>query len=71
MAFKTPYTDRIAGMVTGAYDPRHVEAYMRIEHSVFDWMAPSRFASEVKIACECIDEGGRRAAERLAASYGL
>lgn len=54
-----------------AADPRHVEAYMRLEHGTLDALSPSRFALEVTLACSCIQMGGESAAEALAQSYGL
>ncbi len=66
----TPYTDRIAKLAPD-YDPRHVEAYMRLEHSTLDHLADWQFADEVKLCCECIDVGGLDEAEQCAQSFGL
>ncbi len=66
----TPYEKQIAPLAAG-YDPRHVEAFMRSEHSTLDGLSPSRFRAEVKIACACIDEGGNILAERIAKSFGF
>lgn len=54
----------------GKYDPRHIEAFMRLEHSTLDGLSRGQFASEVSTARVCIDEGGRDGAESLARSYG-
>ncbi|MDE2104342.1 MAG: hypothetical protein KGL39_44300 [Patescibacteria group bacterium] len=55
----------------GRYDPRHIEGYMRLEHSTLDGLSRSQFASEVAISAACVDEGGIEAAERNARSFGL
>lgn len=53
------------------YDPRHVEAYMRLEHSTLDGLSAGQFAREVRISLECIDYAGKKSAESLAVSFGL
>lgn len=53
------------------YDPRHIEAWMRIEHGTLDALSKSQFRSEVRIACECIDHAPAIDSEELANSYGL
>jgi hypothetical protein len=55
----------------GKYDPRHIEAYMRLEHSTLDGLSLSKFKREVTLCAQCVDEGGRDAAERNARSFGL
>lgn len=57
--------------IAPTYDPRHIEAFMRSEHGTLDKLSPSRFKSEVRIACMCVDEGGQEMAEKIAKSYGL
>jgi hypothetical protein len=57
--------------IAPAYDPRHIEAFMRVEHSTLDGLTPSRFRSEVKIAAMCVDEGGKENAELIAKSFGF
>ena len=52
-------------------DPRHVEAYMRLEHGTLDALSMSKFRKEVRISIACIKEGGEVGAESLAKSYGL
>jgi len=52
-------------------NPRHVEAWMRIEHSTLDWMDRNRFRDEVEIAIACIRHAGPDKSESLAQSYGL
>lgn len=52
-------------------DPRHVEAYMRLEYGTLDHLSASRFASEARTAASCVVMGGTDEAESLAISYGL
>lgn len=52
-------------------DPRHVEAWMRLEHPTLDALSRERFRTEVEIAIACIDHDGDEASERLAQSFGL
>ena len=66
----SPYAAQIAALVPG-FDPRHVEAYMRVEHSTLDGLCPARFREEVAIACACVAEGGTDMAERIAKSFGF
>ena len=51
-------------------DPRHVEAWMRVEHSTLDWMDRRRFNAEITIAVECIQAAGVAESETLARSLG-
>ncbi|MFH1844879.1 MAG: hypothetical protein ABIF77_16940 [bacterium] len=55
----------------GAADPRHVEAWMRLEHGCLDGLSVSQFAAEVKTALECIAAGPVAYSESLALSMGL
>jgi hypothetical protein len=64
------YQDAIAAIAPGL-DPRQVEAWMRLEHSTLDGLAPERFTSEVRVALACIAEAGSDESEALAASFGL
>jgi len=52
-------------------DPRHVEAYMRLEHPTLDGLPKQQFADEVAIGVRCIAEDGAENAERCARSFGL
>lgn len=52
-------------------DPRHIEAWIRVEHSTLDWISCERFDSEVEIAIDCCEQAGQRDSERLAVSYRL
>jgi hypothetical protein len=52
-------------------DPRHVEAYMRLEHSTLDGLSAIQFKKEVLIGIDCTIADGIINAERLAKSFGL
>ena len=52
-------------------DPRHVEGYMRLEHSTLDGLSSAQFKKEVFISIACIKEGGIDMAESNAKSFGL
>ena len=53
------------------YDPRHIEAFMRLQYSTLDHLDAETFAYEVDLAVACIQEAGVEAAERAARSFGL
>lgn len=55
----------------GKYDERHVEAFIRIEHSTLDGLSLKQFENEIKIAIECINEVGTKESEKYALSFGL
>jgi len=63
-------SDHIAKLAPG-YDPRHIEAYMRVAHGTLGSLSQRQFAAEVRLCRACIDEGGLDAAERCAVSFGL
>jgi hypothetical protein len=52
-------------------NPRHVEAWLRIEHGTLDHLSHARFEREVAIALECIASATPEQSEQLARSYGL
>ena len=52
-------------------DPRHVEGYMRLEHSTLDGLSRSQFSKEVGIGIECVLADGIQNAEANARSFGL
>lgn len=52
-------------------DPRHIEAFMRIEHGTLDHLSQVAFRQEIRIGLDCISEGGVEGAESLAQSFGL
>lgn len=55
----------------GAADPRHVEAWMRLEHGCLDGLSRQQVTEEVTIALQCIAGGPTADSEALAASMGL
>jgi hypothetical protein len=69
------YYDRIKSVAEEndffGYDPRHVEAYMRLGHSTLDNLTESEFEAEVLIGISCIAEDGNANAEKCAQSFGL
>jgi hypothetical protein len=66
----TYYQRAIAPLAPG-YDPRHIEAYMRLAHSTLSGLSDRQFRAEVRLCKRCIDEAGKDAAERCALSFGL
>lgn len=54
-----------------AHDPRHVEAYIRLQYGTLGHLDRTTMKREARIAADCIVVGGIEAAESLAKSYGL
>ena len=52
-------------------DPRHIEAYMRLEHRTLDGLSRRQFTDEVELCIMCVDEVGTERAENCAASFNL
>lgn len=52
-------------------DPRHIEAFMRLEHPTLNHLSAAEFAEEINIGLACIAEVGDEEAERTAQSFGL
>lgn len=67
---RSPYARMIEPLAPG-YDPRHVEAFMRLEHPTLDHLSRVEFAREVRVAVACVDECLPGQAEAIALSYGL
>jgi hypothetical protein len=55
----------------GAADPRHVEAWMRLERGTLGRLSPRQFTKEVGLALDCIAAGALADSESLALSFGL
>jgi hypothetical protein len=53
------------------YDPRHIEALMRLQYGTLDHLTRDQFRADIKLCTARIDAMGREAAERTAKSYGL
>jgi hypothetical protein len=66
----TFYQRRIAER-TQNVDPRHVEAWMRLEHPTLDGLSAPEFEREVDLAVAAIAIAGPTESEALAASFGL
>jgi hypothetical protein len=59
------------GLIPNNTDPRHIEAFIRLQYNTvnqLDWRTIKR---EVKIGLACIKEGGVIEAEKLTLSFGL
>jgi hypothetical protein len=52
-------------------DPRHVEAWMRIEHPTLDGLSRREFIDAMHAALAAVIDAGPEESERLAASFGL
>lgn len=53
------------------YDPRHIEALMRLQYGTLDHLSRDDFRMEIPICIACIKIGGVEAAEKTAKSFGL
>jgi hypothetical protein len=54
-----------------AYDPRHIEGYVRLQYATLDHLSLAELRGEAHVAVACIEEAGLEAAESLAVSFGL
>lgn len=70
MAYTSRYADQIKKLAP-TYDPRHIEAFMRVGHGTLDKLSTRQFRAEVKLSTQCIDSAGLQDAEDCAKSYGL
>jgi len=72
---KSPYFEKIRCAIANqgkiGVDPRHVEAYMRLEHPTLDGLTNAQFRHEVSIGIACVEHDGILNAERCANSFGL
>jgi hypothetical protein len=66
----TFYQRRIADL-TQNVDPRHAEAWIRLEHPTLDGLSAAEFERGVEEALLCIRAAGPDESEALAASFGL
>lgn len=53
------------------FDPRHIEALMRLNHVTLNHLTRDDFREEIAICIACIKLGGVDAAEKTARSFGL
>ena len=65
------YQQRITEIVGPNYDPRHVEAFMRVQYGTLDHLPRDLFDEDARFCAVCIDEIGTAEAEKVARSYGL
>lgn len=72
---RSHYQQRIAERlaVTGrlGIDPRHIEAFMRLEYGTLDHLSAAAFDREIATGVECVETCGSDEAEALASSFGL
>jgi hypothetical protein len=66
----TFYQRRIAERVRDI-DPRHVEAWMRLEHPTLDGLSARQLADAIDAAAATANDAGPDQSEALAASFGL
>lgn len=66
----TVYQRRIAERAHEV-DPRHVEAWMRLEHPTLDGLSAAEFEREIDLAVAAIATAGAADSEALAAWFGL
>lgn len=66
----TFYQRRIAERTTDV-DPRHIEAWMRLEHPTLDGLSAAGFEHEIDLAVMAIATAAPAESEALAASFGL
>ena len=65
----TIYTNLIKTLAP-SYDPRHIEAYMRIKYGTLDHLSKKRFSADVELCKACVDMD-LAGSEMLALTYGL
>lgn len=70
-AYHSMITDHLAKARRADVDPRHVEAWMRVEHTTLDGLSFAAFHAETIVAADATAEAGPDASEALAASFGL
>jgi hypothetical protein len=57
--------------IAPSFNPAHVEAWMRLEHDTLDCLSPRKFRSEVRVACQCIEQSTQEQTLELVRSMGL
>ena len=66
------YQDLIRDLLKGRkYDPRHIEALMRVQHGTLNHLSRECFVRAIKICTKVIDKIGKDEAEETAKNYGL
>jgi hypothetical protein len=68
----SPYQEIIREALTGRdYDPRHIEAFMRLQYGTLNHLSLDDFEREIEICIACIGLMGKESAEETARSFGL
>ena len=70
-SFATPRWRRYIAERTKDIDPRHVEAWMRLEHPTLDGLSSTEFTEAMYAALATALDAGPEENELLAASFGL
>ena len=52
-------------------DPRHIEGFMRLQHSTLDGLSITQFKNEVLLCVDCVKAVSLVESEQLALSYNL
>ena len=68
--YNTYWQQRIGNYCHADIQPRHVEAYMRLEHGTLDKLSAAQFRRSIIEAEQCV-VADHNMAERLAQSYGI
>ena len=68
---KSLYQRRIAEIVGPNYDPRHIEAFMRVQYGTLDHLPADIFKADALFCTVCLDEIGKEEGEKVARSDGL
>lgn len=71
MTRESLYQNTIREISCGEDDPRHIEAYMRLQYGTLNHLSRQQVVEEIEICRACIAEGGVERAERCAQSFGL
>lgn len=69
-AWSSPYSP-VFKELQPKHDPRHIEAFVRLEYSTLGHLDRRTLRREARIAADCIRVGGVAEAESLAQSFGL
>lgn len=65
------FYQRLIAERTRDVDPRHIEAWMRVEHPTLDGVSQSQFSEAMYAALATVLDAGPEQSEALAASFGL
>lgn len=65
------FYQRLIAERTKDVDPRHVEAWMRVEHPTLDGLSRQGFIDAMHTALAAVIDAGPEESEALAASFGL